>query len=118
MTEQAVHAAIVSFLSLNEDPSIWVYWHANNGAHLTGAQAAQAQARGVRAGVPDLVLTVRGRVAWAEIKAGRGRLSDAQKAWLDHARRRGEPVFVLRSIADAEAMLESLGVPLRARVAA
>lgn len=118
MSEQAVHAAIVSFLALNEDPSIWTYWHANNGAHLTGSQAAQAQARGVRAGVPDLVLAVRGRVAWAEIKAGRGRISPAQARWLAEARLRGEPVYLLRSIKDAEDMLAALGVPLRARVAA
>lgn len=124
--EQPVHAAIVDYLALNESPAIWTYWHANNGGRLSIRQAAAAKARGVRAGVPDLCLSVRGQIVWAEIKRPRGprggesnsRLSPAQVEWIGFASMRGERTFTLRSVADAEAMLVTLGIEVRARVAA
>lgn len=120
-TEQALHAAIVAFLALNEDARTWCYFHANNGGRLSPKQANAAKARGVRAGVPDLVLSVataayRG-VAWAEIKTARGTLSPEQVAWCGFAHIRGERTFTLRSVDDACAMLDALGVAVRARPA-
>ena len=56
-----------------------------NGGDRHPAVAARLQAEGVRAGVPDLCLPV-ARGGWhglyIELKAGRGRTSRAQRAWL------------------------------------
>jgi len=48
------------------------------------------------AGFPDLVLTRRPRVIFAELKADRGKLTDAQRAWLDELRACGQEAYVWR----------------------
>ena len=46
------------------------------------------------AGFPDLVLTRRPRVIFAELKADRGKLTDAQRAWIDELRACGQEAYV------------------------
>ena len=52
------------------------------------------------AGVPDLLVFYRGRLAFAEVKTGNRNLSLAQQSFPI-----ADQVFVLRDITDAEAML-------------
>jgi VRR-NUC domain len=48
------------------------------------------------AGFPDLVLVRRPRIVWIEVKAERGRLSDAQRAWINDLADCGQEVHVVR----------------------
>lgn len=47
-------------------------------------------------GFPDLVLTRRPRVIFAELKADRGTLTDAQRAWIDELRACGQEAYIWR----------------------
>ena len=47
-------------------------------------------------GFPDLVLTRRPRVIFAELKSDRGKLTPAQRAWLDELRACGQEAYVFR----------------------
>jgi VRR-NUC domain len=47
-------------------------------------------------GFPDLVLVRRPRVVWIEVKTERGRLSDAQRAWINELADCGQEVHVVR----------------------
>lgn len=48
------------------------------------------------AGFPDLVLVRRPRVVFAEIKAQRTPVTDAQRAWLEELRACGQEAYVFR----------------------
>lgn len=60
-----------------------------------------------RRGVPDLLVWRAGRHIWLEVKTSTGRLTPLQER--DHAQRRklNDLVCVVRSLADAEALLDS-----------
>jgi VRR-NUC domain len=47
-------------------------------------------------GFPDLVMVRRPRIVWAELKAQRGRLTDAQRAWIEELRACGQAAVVWR----------------------
>jgi hypothetical protein len=65
-------------------------------AHFGVAQVApnvwRTQTMGDAKGWPDLVLCSRYRVAYAELKDERGRLSDAQRRWLERLAGAGQQV--------------------------
>lgn len=53
-------------------------------------------------GTPDvLVMLPDSRCVWLELKAAKGRITDAQHAWHDAARKLGHAVHVVRDVADA-----------------
>jgi hypothetical protein len=65
------------------------------------------------AGIPDLILA-RERVIWAELKSARGRLSDAQRRWIDTLQAAGQEVYVWRPDAFASG---EIGTVLARRIA-
>ena len=73
------------------------------------AQAVLPEERfGLGRGSPDLVVGVRGRVLFRELKAEGGRLSPEQVEWHAQARLRGLDVDVWRSVAEAVAAVEEV----------
>jgi len=72
---------------------------------------------GVKAGMPDIMIIWRGQVIFIELKAGRGGLSRAQKAFHDRLYLAGASITVCRCLSDVHVFLGTRGVPLRARVA-
>ncbi|MCK9629580.1 MAG: VRR-NUC domain-containing protein [Bacteroidales bacterium] len=86
-------------------------------AHFRAAQTAKGWRTPVQAdgkGFPDLVLA-RERLILAELKSERGRLSDAQREWIEALERAGAEVYCWRP-----SQLEEIADILRrrARVAA
>ncbi len=69
---------------------------------------------GLRAGTPDFVLCWRGRLIGIELKAGRGRLSPAQRETHDAITLAGGVVTTCRTLDEVAAFLVTLGVPRRA----
>lgn len=84
-----------------------------NGAQRTAWAAMKAKAEGLQAGFPDCMLIWEGGIAFAEIKARAGSLSDQQHVWLNHLTKCGFPVGVFRSVETCLAWLEGLGAPVR-----
>lgn len=54
-------------------------------------------------GCPDLLVGFRGRTQLVEVKGERGTLTQPQREW--HQAWRGSPVVILRSVADAVALV-------------
>ena len=73
------------------------------------AQAVLPEERfGLGRGSPDLVVGVRGRVLFRELKTEDGRLSPEQIEWHAQARLRGLDVDVWRSVEEAVAAVEEV----------
>lgn len=88
-----------------------------NGAQRTAWAAMKAKQEGMQAGFPDAVLIWEGGIAFAEIKARAGSLSDQQHIWLNYLTKCGFPAGVFRSVETCISWLEGLGAPVR-RIAA
>lgn len=60
---------------------------------------------------PDLLLGYGGHTFLAEVKTGNQKLRDGQKTWAEQWR--GGPVYVMRDVKDAEALVLMAGPMLR-----
>ena len=76
MTEAQFQAAVIELAQING----WRVFHARKAQNGKGAWRTPVAADG--AGFPDLVL-VKDRVIFAELKTNTGRVSPAQREWLD-----------------------------------
>ena len=80
MSEDAIQMEVVRRLRA---AGRCAFFHVANERRTTPRQGAKLKAMGVSAGVPDLVIVTGGRTYALELKSERGRLSDAQKNWLN-----------------------------------
>jgi hypothetical protein len=71
--------------------------------------AQRMKARGMRPGFPDLICMQRGLVAFLEVKAAKGRVSDNQVEMHEEIERHGLPVAVVRSQDEAAEFLRAQG---------
>lgn len=115
--EEQIHLAIVELLEAAAAPSVR-FWHTPNGGKRSKAEAARFKRMGVKAGVPDLIVSIPGAVAFLEIKAAHGRLSEAQENFLAAMAANGHQTAVVRSLDEAARVLTSWGAIVRVRVAA
>lgn len=113
--EQQLHFAVASFLHLCLDPQ--VFWttighgvYAGEGRRMRGAMQRRA---GQKAGVPDILIVHRGQAHWIELKAPRGRTTDAQDVVHDALQRAGCRVSIARSIDDVKEKLIEWSIPTR-----
>lgn len=94
-------------------------FHPANGGYRNPREAKKLKDMGVKPGVADLcVMLPEGRVAFIEMKAGKGRQTDTQRAFQADCARLGAPYAVCRSIDDVEQTLREWNVPLRVQKAA
>lgn len=113
MSEWKLQQACAAFLSatLPRD-CYWTSVDAGQGAmNLRAAQMRKA--RGVRAGFPDLLFCWRGALLCVELKASKGRVSEAQHIAHMQIRDAGGQVEVCHSVEELERALRAWGIPLR-----
>ncbi len=82
MSEADEQRAVVEWCAWKRIP----VFHIPNGGSRHKAEAARLKAQGVKAGVPDLCIPVaRGgyHSLYVEMKAGKGRVSQKQREWLE-----------------------------------
>jgi|SRR5579885_2289441 len=115
--ESTIHRQVAEFLDAALPRGAW--WStfpAGGGGRVRGAQL---KARGLKTGVPDILVIWNGEVRWIEIKSPRGHLSPEQvhtKADLEDA---GCRVALCRNVAEVETYLKFYcQIPLKAKVAA
>jgi VRR-NUC domain len=108
-TEDQVQRAVVDALTWTARPG--VYWfHAANGGHRDPRTAAKLVSQGVRPGVPDLVLCIKGRFFGLELKRAKGgRLSERQKAHADEIMAAGGLCTVAYGLDEALGILRLWG---------
>jgi hypothetical protein len=104
--ERAIQIAIKQLLIMRGIVAL----HIPNGGKRSAVAGWMLRAEGMIAGAPDLLLLhSNGRTGWLEVKAAKGRLSDAQRAFHALLTRKGHRVAVVRSVDDAEAALREWG---------
>lgn len=82
-------------------PELALIFHIPNERKCSIPEAMHLQRMGVKAGVPDLFLPVARNGfhgLWMELKTERGKVSDAQRWWLDHLAEQGYKAVVIRSV--------------------
>ena len=115
MSEATDQMALIEFAARFAErvPELARLVHVPNGEHRAKGTAGRLKAMGVRAGYPDLLLDVpRGGYHGLriELKAGKGRTSDAQTEWIAFLRAAGYAVHVCYGWpAAAIVILEYLG---------
>lgn len=90
-------------------------FHVPNGEKRDRRTAARLQAMGVRPGVSDFVVIVRGSVHFVELKTEKGVVSSDQKVFLADAETAGCCTHVVRSMDQLAGVLNAIGA-LRVRL--
>lgn len=113
MSEHRLQMAVASFLSatLPRD-CYWTSVDAGQG-RMDVRAGRMRKARGVKAGVPDVILVHRGYFYGLELKASKGRLSEAQHVAHSQIHDAGGIVVVCHSIEEVETALRAWNIPLR-----
>jgi hypothetical protein len=108
-SEDEIHIAVADILRANERPG--VYWfHVPNGGHRSPGAAAKFKAMGVKAGVPDLIVIVAGKVHGLELKRSKGgTVSPEQKQAHADLRSAGAVVEVAKGYQQAVEQLRQWG---------
>ncbi len=119
--EHSLQRAVVDYLSAAIAPPgvcrDGTMWHAIDHANARNAMAgAMRKARGVVAGIPDLMIYNRGRVIGVELKTRTGVLSAAQAQFMNALSDAGGRYHVIRDLGALELLLAGIGIPLRARL--
>ncbi len=116
--EQSLQRTVADYFALCVPaPPSGPWWTAVNPIPAKSRTAAGiSKAMGLRAGTPDIVLCWKGRLVGIELKAGRGRMSPAQREAHDAITLAGGVVTTCRSIDDVVAFLATLAVPSRVSV--
>lgn len=110
--EQTLQRHIADYLDRTlGDGAVW--FAVPNGGGRSKAEAGILKATGVKAGVPDLCIIARGRPVFVELKAGKGRESEAQKLMRHRLTLAGAVVHLARSLDDVRNLIEMLGIPTR-----
>ena len=117
MSEAALQAAVAQYLAVAL-PRFAVQHHSPGEGKRGPLARAQLVQSGFCTGWPDLEIVWRGRVIFIELKQARGSLRQSQRETHRRLLEAGAPLMVCRSLAEVEAGLRGLQLPLRARVAA
>jgi hypothetical protein len=91
--EDGLHAFVADALRLYKAPGV-VWFHPPNQGPRSPRYAARLKRMGVLAGVADIVVVIEGRAHFLELKAAKGRLSPAQKAFREASMAASAPYAV------------------------
>lgn len=111
--ESALHAQVSAYLRVALRPPWWFSTIGHGGIKLPIRTAVALKARGLRPGMPDILVFGPRKVIGLELKSAKGRVSDEQRAVHFDMHECGFPVFVCRSVDDVESGL-MMYAPLRA----
>lgn len=110
--EARIQREIITFIRAVA-PQCMVFAIPNGSQRTSSGRPANAVA-GFTSGAPDLcVVMPRGAVLWLEVKAEKGRVSDAQLAFHLELQARNHDVAVVRSIEDVRNAFDVLGINMR-----
>jgi hypothetical protein len=89
------------------------WWSSVDHAKKQSVQAGTRQkARGIRRGLPDVMIWYRGMFLGIELKVGRGDTSEAQDGFAAAMRANGFGCETARSVLDVDTLLRALQVPV------
>ena len=113
MSEHRLQMATATFLAaVLPCDSYWTSVDAGQG-RMDVRAGQMRKARGVKAGVPDVLVCYRGMLYCIELKASKGRLSETQHMTIGQIHEAGGKVEVCHSIEEVETALRGWDIPLR-----
>lgn len=116
MSEHALQGAVAAFLARALPAGCW---HSSiDHAGTSARHGALLKARGVRRGLPDILIICNTLTIWIELKTLDGRVSIEQREFADAVKGAGHCWWVARSVQDVQDLLRGAGIVLRARLAA
>lgn len=112
-SEEQLHRMVVEYLNwMLKEPACFSTFP--SGGYLLGkAAAGRLKARGLKAGMPDILVFFGGRAIGIELKSFKGRVSTSQKEMIPKLKAAGVPVYICRNIEGVIFSLRNEGVPLR-----
>lgn len=114
LSEHDLQRQVTKFLDAALPSDAW--WTSIDSAGRGAVAGARMKARGVRKGIPDLLVYWRACCIWIELKSAKGRMTGEQMAFWAACSHAGQQLFVCRSVADVGQRLTEQGIPLRARL--
>ena len=115
--EEIIQRAVAEYLE-HAAPE-YLLWYACPNGGVSKGQNGRNKAMGARAGIPDLhFVLASNEIAYIELKAKKGVLSDDQKEIRDFCRAKGIRWALCRSVEEVEATLRGWGVALKATTGA
>jgi hypothetical protein len=117
-TEHSLQSSVALYLGLAAMGQNWWWTSIDHGVDITPAQRKQLAARGIKSGIPDILIICYGVAYAIELKSPSGKQSKAQKVVAAQLRMAGCSYAIARSLADVDTLLKTWGVPTSARVAA
>jgi len=109
-TEHKIQTALFDYLALAAKPELEIR-AIPNGEKRHISVASRLKAEGVRRGTPDIFVCLPGgKIAWLEMKAAKGRLSEDQIAFRDRVLSLGHLWAMARSVDEAIEHLTDWGV--------
>jgi len=83
---------------------------------MTPASAGLRKARGVKRGLPDIIILFKSGLLGIELKSDKGRLSPEQVETAEAWMALGHDIAVARSLEDVQEILEAWNIPMRTRM--
>ncbi len=114
--EAVLQRQVAGYLSWALPPDCWftsIAHGSRGGGDAAWLRGAIWKGMGARSGVPDLLLVAQGRALFVELKAPKGRLSEAQMGCHAEIMAAGGQVAVCRSLDDLREALSTWGIPIR-----
>jgi len=109
--EQDIQRQIAQFLDVSLGGTAWYSTIPLGGGGKT--RGGILKGLGVKEGTPDMLVIHAGRAVWIEVKSYTGAASKGQVKCHADLKRAHSPVYVVRSLDEAIAVLRQAGVPLR-----
>lgn len=107
MKESVIQQAVISWCHGRR--MFELAFHVDQGGKNSIGAAMKAKRMGRLAGIPDICIPiVNGRTVWLELKAEKGRLSQAQKDMHQKLWDRGHVVYTSYGYADAISILQAI----------
>lgn len=107
--EDDIQQAVCNHLRVRALPGV-VFFAVPNGGRRNAREAGRMKAAGVTPGVSDLILIARGKVFCLELKAPKGRASEAQRLFQAAVNSAGGYAHTVYGIDDALIALEFWGL--------
>lgn len=104
--ETELQKAVINFIRLALPGC--VCFHVPNGGARSKREAAILKAMGILPGIPDVWVIYGGQVLTIELKAGKGKTTEAQRQILADLEHHGCNVGVARSLNEVEALLRTV----------
>jgi len=116
-SEHRLQIAVAHMLAVVLDPA-QTFWSAlDHGAGwMTPASAGLRKARGVKRGLPDIIILFKSGLLGIELKSDKGRLSPEQVETAEAWMALGHDIAVARSLEDVQEILEAWNIPMRTRM--